>query len=47
MSAISHDFEKLDAFYFGCPFDLQQGRPNSDRVLDDAKHLSTHAVCVP
>jgi hypothetical protein len=46
MSAISHDFEKLGVFYFGRQFDLQQGRPNSDLVLYDAKDLTTHAVCV-
>jgi hypothetical protein len=51
MSAISHDFEKLDAFYFGYRCDLQQGRlvaeiPNLPIPSRRRRHVLVRKTCL-
>jgi len=43
---MSHEYEKLGAFYLGKVFDQQQGKPTEQLLLYDSKDLTTHAVCV-
>jgi hypothetical protein len=39
-------FEKLGAFYLGKEYDLESARVLDSLVMYDARHLTTHAVCV-
>src|SRR5205814_3405982 len=39
-------FEKLGVFYLGRLYDLAAKKPKDDLLLYDARHLTTHAVCV-
>ncbi|MFK7737444.1 MAG: DUF87 domain-containing protein [Pirellulaceae bacterium] len=40
------DYEKLASFYLGKKYDLQNKKLGEDKVLYDAKDLTTHALCV-
>ena len=40
------DYEKLGQFYLGREFDLEARQPTAQKLLYDAKDLTTHAVCV-
>jgi len=40
------DYEKLGAFYLGRIYDGEHGRVLDQDLLYDARHLTTHAVCV-
>ncbi|MEM8735199.1 MAG: ATP-binding protein [Planctomycetota bacterium] len=40
------DYEKLASFYLGKKFDLQNKQLGDEKVLYDAKDLTTHAMCV-
>ena len=39
------DFEKLDVFYLGRPYDLPTKSSKPGLLLYDSKDLVTHAVC--
>ena len=43
---MSHDFEKLGAFYLGRRYDVASKRLTDDLVLYDSKDLVTHAIVV-
>ncbi|MFM8285879.1 MAG: helicase HerA domain-containing protein, partial [Planctomycetaceae bacterium] len=40
------DYEKLGQFYLGREYDLEARQPTAQKLLYDAKDLTTHAVCV-
>jgi len=40
------DYEKLGQFYLGRTYDLEAREPTAQKLLYDAKDLTTHAVCV-
>lgn len=40
------DHEKLAAFYLGRRHDFENDPVQAETILDDAKDLTTHAVCV-
>jgi hypothetical protein len=40
------DFEKLGVFYLGRAYNLDAKKAGDDLLLYDARHLTTHAVCV-
>jgi len=43
---MSHDFEKLGAFFLGKDYDLETRTRHEDLVLVDAKDFTTHAVII-
>jgi hypothetical protein len=40
------DLDQLGSFYLGRPFDLRTSETDSQPLLYDSRHLTTHAVCV-
>ncbi len=40
------DYEKLDVFYLGKDYDLDNNSPGEELLLYDSKDLTTHAVCL-